>query len=252
MLVITYKDCEAAYAGIPGVETAHFNAVAGLDRYKDVAALIVIGRPLPSTEAVRPLVGALFEKAAQGHYETAPRGVWLRSGRKAAVKVTVHEDREAEIIRASICDDEVMQALGRGRGVNRTEINPLEVHLLSDVALPMIYDLVQSWDVACPDIVHEMLLAGLAVDAPADAARLHLALFQTTDQAEKAFQRAGFGGQNPIENTYREMAVKCAAYRRGGKGHGWQKAYWIIGTADESRALLEAAIGPVVEWVPEL
>ena len=48
VLVVTYKACEAAFAGIPGVETGHFNAIAGLDVYRDVRLLVVVGRPLPS------------------------------------------------------------------------------------------------------------------------------------------------------------------------------------------------------------
>ena len=47
VLVVTYRDCEAAFLGNPDVAVAHFNALAGLDVYRDVAVLIVIGRPLP-------------------------------------------------------------------------------------------------------------------------------------------------------------------------------------------------------------
>ena len=37
---MTYQAIEPAFAGIPGVETGHFKAIAGLDVYKDVALLI--------------------------------------------------------------------------------------------------------------------------------------------------------------------------------------------------------------------
>ena len=64
-LVVTYKDCEAAFAGIPGVEVAHFNAIAGLDAYRDVRLLIVIGRPLPRDSRPRHRSrGAFFRHAA--------------------------------------------------------------------------------------------------------------------------------------------------------------------------------------------
>ena len=48
VLAVTYKASEDAFRAIPGVEVAHFNAVAGLDAYRDVRLLIVVGRPLPS------------------------------------------------------------------------------------------------------------------------------------------------------------------------------------------------------------
>ena len=34
LLVVTYESIEAAFAGIPNVEVAHFNAIAGLDRFR--------------------------------------------------------------------------------------------------------------------------------------------------------------------------------------------------------------------------
>ena len=96
-----------------------------------------------------------------------------------------------------------------------------------------------------------MLLAGIAVDSPGDAALLHPALFASAEQAKKAFQRAGFKGQNPIRNLYREMSLKSAAYRRPGRGRSWQRAWWIDGDADAARTALEAALGALAEWRPE-
>ena len=57
VLVVTNKDIEPVFLGLPHVTTAHFNAVAGIDLWKDVRALIVIGRPLPSDSDVARLAG---------------------------------------------------------------------------------------------------------------------------------------------------------------------------------------------------
>jgi hypothetical protein len=112
----------------------------------------------------------------------------------------------------------------------------------------MLHDGVVAWEVMCPDIVQRMLLAGVAVDSPADAAVLHPTLFVSAEQARKAFDRAGFNGQNPIGNTYRKMSVKSARYCRGGRGRAWQTAYWQNGDAAAMRAVLEGAIGPLAVW----
>ena len=154
-------------------------------------------------------------------------------------------------MRPAICDDEIIQAIGRGRGVNRTANTPLQVQVLADVALPMVHDHVVTWDAILPDIVQRMLMAGMAVDSPADAAALHPDLFVSSNQAKLAFARISFKGQNPIDNTHREMTLKLAAYRLGGRGRGWQRASWIAGSADAARLRLEAAIGPVADWKPE-
>ena len=249
VLVITYKAIEAAFTAIPGVEVAHYNAVAGLDGWGDVAALFLIGRPLPQADDVAELSGALLDRSVDGSYASAHIGIVMRSGSSSSIQAIRHIDPSAELLRAAICDDEVMQALGRGRGINRKADNPLEVHIMADVVLPVAYDRVMAWEAVCPDLIQRMLLAGIAVDSPADAARLHPTMFLNAEQTKKAYQRAAFGGHFPIRDIYREMSLKSAAYRLGGKGRGWQRAFWITSSADRARAWLEAALGTINDWI---
>lgn len=249
-LVVTYKDCEAAFEGIPGVEVAHFNAIAGLDAWRDVALLIVIGRVLPRDSDLRAPVAALFGHAIEGGYSHATKGIRMRDGSARAVRVLRHADDKAEILRAAICDDEMIQAIGRGRGVNRDAATPLEVHVLADVALPLVHDRVTSWELEAPDLFQRMLLAGIAVDSPADAAALHPQLLANRKQAQMAFARAGFGQHFHLRDPYREMLPKSARYRRPGRGRGWQTAWWLEGDADAAQAALEGVLGPLAGWEP--
>ena len=128
----------------------------------------------------------------------------------------------------------------------------IEVHLLADVALPLVHDEIVTWEAVVPDIVQRMLLVGVAVDSPADAARLHPMLFGSEKQAQKAFERVGFTRQNPMYNEYRGLSLKSATYRRGGRGRSWQKTWWIEGDADAACRTLEAALGPLAEWSPHV
>lgn len=249
LLVVTYQGIEAAFANIPGVEAAHFNAIAGLDRYRDVAALIVIGRPLPQDRDLDPLVGAFFGETVTGGYRKAQAGVRMRDGTGRTVSAMVHEHPRAELLRAAICDDELVQAIGRGRGINRDASNPLTVHVLADVALPLVHDRVLPWELVKPDLMQRMLLAGVAVDSPGDACRLHPTMFSGTEQAKKALQRL-FGGQTPMYDPYREMSPKSARYRRPGRGRSWQHAWWIHGDAEAVRSTLEAVLGTLAAWEP--
>ena len=114
-----------------------------------------------------------------------------------------------------------------------------------------MHDRVIRWEAAKPDYVQRMLLADVAVDSPADAARLHPDLFDTPNQAKLAFARAGFGCQNPIRGTHRETTPKSAAYRRGGRGRSWQRAYWLARSSDTIRNHLTAALGELPEWKPD-
>lgn len=248
VLVVTYQAIEAAFASIPGVETGHFKAIAGLDIYKDVALLIVIGRPLPCDDDIAQMTSTHLGHVPVGGYRQVRKGLLLRDGSRRAISVIEHEDPKAELLRSAVCDDEIIQAIGRGRGVNRSAADPLEVHVLADVALPVEYDRVVSWDSCVPDVFQQMLLAGVAVDSPTDAAALHPSLFQNPEAAKKAFQRGVFGGQIPIENPYREMSLKSARYLRGGRGRSWQRAWWIVGRAEDARHRLEAAFDILAAW----
>ena len=154
------------------------------------------------------------------------------------------------MLRAAACDDEVIQAIGRGRGINRTAANPLEVHVLANVALPLVHDRVLTWATEAPDLVQRMLLAGIAVDSPAEAVALHPDLFGSVEQARKAFLRAGLLGHFPMNNTYRGLSQQNAAYRRPGSGRLRQRAFWIDGSAEVAHAALVRALGPLAEWSP--
>jgi len=251
VLVVTYKAIEEAFAGIANVETAHFNAVAGLDGYKDVALLISIGRPLPQSHELDALAGAYFDHIPNGRYRRTPAGIRMRSGMIRGVNVLRHEDDPAETLRAAICDDELIQVVGRGRGVKRTAENPLEVHVLADVALPLVCDRLTTWDIERPDVFQQMLLAGIAVDSPADAAVQHPAFFCGANEAKLAFKRTVFRGQNPIYESYREMTLKSADFRRARRGRGWQRAWWIMGDASAASTRIEAALPDMAKWLPE-
>ena len=123
----------------PFVFLAHHNALAGIDRYRHVRGIIVIGRTLPSPKDVERTAGILMGFAVE------PCGEWYpgqmitlhaRSGSMATVERDTHPDPlTAEILR-QICDDELMQIIGRGRGSNRSTAHPLEVVIYGSVPRP--------------------------------------------------------------------------------------------------------------------
>ncbi|WP_375175390.1 bifunctional DNA primase/polymerase [Pseudooceanicola sp.] len=251
VLVVTYKAIEEHFAVLPGVETLHFNALAGLDSFGDVAALIVIGRPLADQDALGPLCAAFSGHVPKGGYVHQRDGIRMRDGSVRSVSIIEHEDDEAAVFRAAISDDEVIQAIGRGRGINRTAANPLDVHLLADVALPLVHDRLVTWDSERPDILQRMMLDGMAVDSPADAVVLHPDLFENAEQTKKVFERSGFKGHFPIY-TYRGLSLKSARYKRVGRGRSWQTALWIDGGGDTSRRWLETTLGERLDWSPNV
>ena len=59
-----------------------------------------------------------------------------------------------------------MQALGRGRGVNRTAETPLDVDLLFDAALPITVNEVSIWE--RPSLLIETAAEGVMLITPKD------------------------------------------------------------------------------------
>ncbi len=62
-VVITNKELTPLFDGAgQNIEVAHFNAIEGIDRWRDVDVLITISRPLPAPQAVEELAAALTGK----------------------------------------------------------------------------------------------------------------------------------------------------------------------------------------------
>ena len=133
--------------------------------------------------------------------------------------------------------------------MNRSSDAPLDIHVLADVALPLVYDDLVPWELVRPDAIQRMLMAGVAVSSPADASRIHPNLFANENEAKLAFKRAAFKGQTPMSNSYREMTLKSAAYRRPGRGHGWQTAYWVREHCADIRGRLVSSLGPLEDFL---
>lgn len=260
-LVITYKAAEAAFVGLPGVEVAHFNDVAGRDEWRDVRHLFVIGRPRPRSDHVRLDAAALTGEpveVAESHRET--RGVLMADGKGGTIEVRAYANPAAEAVSAAITDAEVIQAVGRGRGINRTADDPLRVWLMADVAAPLVVDELLDWRDLAPSAVERMACRGVLLASPGDAAAAYPDLFATPKAAEHALKRAGVGKGDlaPIPlriYLLRELGGKSPLgfrYRPPGRGQQTRQG-WAPPDMDPEDVLrwLEERVGPVALFDPD-
>lgn len=233
-LVITYQGAEAAFAGLPGIETAHFNNVAGRDQWKGKRTAFVIGRPLPRSDEVRRIAAAITGEpmeVAEPHKES--RGVLMRDGTAGAIEVRAYSNPAAEAVVRAITDAEIIQSVGRVRAVNRTAETPVDMWIFADVVLPLEVDELLDWRDLAPGPVERMACRGIVLASPADAAKAYPDLFPTVEGAKKAMQRAGVAGMdfgdNPVRiSLLRGMSPKYLLsfrYRPPGRGQqtrlGW-------------------------------
>lgn len=133
-------EIRSRHGSIPDhIALAHHNAVQGIDSHGDVSLLLVIGRTLPGSSDAGRIAGALSGEAipelspkpgeASAWYEEEPITVTDSQGHSVSMIRLKHPHALADQIRASICDDELLQAIGRGRGVNRKAADPLRIEI---------------------------------------------------------------------------------------------------------------------------
>ncbi|KMO15139.1 hypothetical protein SQ03_17765 [Methylobacterium platani JCM 14648] len=164
--------------GLPeNVETAHFGAVAGIDRWATGGGLICIGRLQPGPRIVEPLAGiitgevteALPEgEAGSAWYPRTEGGIRLASGATVKVEHERHPDSVAEALRWQITEAGLIQAIGRLRALRRGPDAPAFVDIINDVPLPLSVDAVVSWDEAKVGAWAEMAPEGVLLESPAD------------------------------------------------------------------------------------
>jgi hypothetical protein len=114
-----------------------------------------------------------------------------------------------------------VQTIGRGRGVNRTEANPLQIDILTNVCIPGIeVDEVTTWDKIQPSAVEVMRARGAVPLGYADMRAAYADLFPSAEAARKALAR-----ENPGQTSIREFLIDvCPGFlgvsyrRRGSKG----------------------------------
>ncbi len=201
VLVIGQKAAIGALRGMglpQNVDAIHFNGLSGLDRWGSIRCLIVLGRTLPapitaecSVMAINGRVPVRNPEDAGWWYPLSERRIRLANGRSMPLMVETHADPIAEAIRWSICEGELIQAIGRGRGVNRSAETPLEIDLLSDAVLPLTVHEVVPWQEIRPSRHDLMALEGVVLENAADMAKCFPDLWPSRDAGKKDSQRRG-------------------------------------------------------------
>ncbi len=173
----------------PNVDMAHHNAIAGRDEWRDVRAVIVVGRTQPAPGAVEKLAEQLTGRAvvAQGSYTRTATVREMAGGKAVAAEADRHDDPTAEAIRWQIAEGELVQIIGRGRAVNRTAETPLDVLVMCDAPLPLPVDKLLSAKELDPSQADRMLAEGSVVLLnPRDAKEAYGDLWPTWEAAKVA------------------------------------------------------------------
>ena len=243
-------------AGLPlRVEAVHFNALSGLDRWGQIGGMIVLGRTLPAPCTVELLATALTGRVpapnpeeAGWWYPMVERRVRLADDRTAPLAMEEHADPIAEAVRWSICEGELIQAMGRGRGVNRTAETVLEIDLMTDVVLPVTVDALVAWSDLRPTRRDLMALSGIVLENAADMAACFPELWPSADAARQDRSRSVTNCY--YRNFYNSQMSHSSAevtYRPAGPGHRARTARVDLSRIADPEAWLTNRLGPLTQ-----
>jgi putative DNA primase/helicase len=180
------------------VDLEHFNNHKGRNDWRDARGLITVGRTEPGVRDVERRGRALFgvdiseiEPDASGVplWPLADERINLRDGTSVVVQISRHPDPHVHAVWQQICQAELIQAIGRGRGADRTEANPLLILIMGSVPLPITVDEVVAWKDIQPSFARIMWARGAVPVSYRDMAAAYPDLFVSQIAAKRAMQR---------------------------------------------------------------
>jgi putative DNA primase/helicase len=263
VLAVVQKSIEESLLGLgmlsSNVVTAHHNATRGRDCWGDVAAQVIVGRCAPPPQAVERMAEALTGRAVvplEGWYPKVATVREMAAGTTQATEADRHPDPVCEAIRWQVCEGELVQIVGRARGVNRSEADPVDVILMTDVVLPLpLAGTLRAADLT-PSPADLMLAAGgLAFESATDAATAYPQLWksQKTATSAMAAARARLDDSPYMDSLIREIIQPpdgfrgCAQvdYQRAGAGCRPASAWFDSALVPDVAAWLMAKLGPL-------
>jgi len=237
----------------PRVEAVHFNALSGLDRWGDIGGMIVLGRTLPAPRTVELIAMALTGRVptpnpeeAGWWYPMVERRVRLAGDYSAPLAMEEHADPTAEAVRWSICEGELVQAMGRGRGVNRTADTVLVIDLLTDVVLPVMVDALAPWAELRPTRRDHMALSGIVLENAADMAACFPDLWPSAVAARQDRSRSVTNCYyRDLYNSQMSHSSAEVTYRPAGPSHRARTARVDLARIPDPEAWLTNRLGPL-------
>ena len=216
----------------------------------------MLGRTLPapitaewSAVAINGRVPLRNPEDAGWWYPLTESRIRLASGRALPLMVETHADPIAEAIRWSICEGELIQAIGRGRGVNRTAETPLEIDLLTDAVLPLTVQEVVPWQQIRPSRHDLMALDGVVLENAADMARCFPDLWPSRDAAKKDSQRRGTNCYyKDLYNSKLSPSSAWVTYQPEGAGQRARTALFDTSIIPDPENWLAKSLGPLARF----
>ena len=247
-LMVASKDAAEQWTPLlpPRVGVAHWGGLRGLDQFNDVDGVVCVGRWGVPPNAVGLMAAILTGRAVprlDGWYPTATMTLAAADGSTRTIDADRHPHAMAEAVRAALVDSELLQAIGRGRGVQRTAGTPLAVYVLGNVPLPLPLASLADWQPVDPD--RAMLADTGAVLSSADDAAVVLGKTRNAVKAARQGRLESCPYKNYLSGQDSNLpeGLAAATYQRKGPGRAEQRMVYDPRRIPDPRAWLEAHLG---------
>jgi hypothetical protein len=251
-LIVTHMPiAEATRAALPGVAVRYHGGTVGDDDFGNVEVVLVYGGAFPDQRDV-------FRRASAEAERIIPRAdpvktsavALLADGSGVRFDRLAYVDDAAQAVHAGIYDASILQAIGRGRGLNRTAANPVEIWDFNNCPLPMPLASIGRW--RRPSRLQKMLWRGIVPIGAAGMARRYPDLFPSAEAARTAKYR--WGGEAAILDALHALADgmpwPSAIVTLQPTGPGHKRARLIVRRerVEELRREAEREFGGLVSW----
>lgn len=229
-------------------ELAHFNALRGIDRWKDFDVVVVIGRNQPPLAAVENLARALFYDDPSPLVQATDWSETVRGYtdkvEERGVMVHVHPDPRVQAILEQLREQESLQAVDRLRLIHNFKMK--EVILLSNLPLDIEVDELLPLD----EIIYggsrvERALDRLDGVLPLNSKWLAMKfpdLWKTGEAARKDVGRTVKDGQTPNRISIGNLSVFAFEYKLKHQ-RTWSRCLSRSDDMKELQGQLEALLG---------
>jgi hypothetical protein len=263
-LLVTHLDTELLIRSVCHLpswfEIRHFGGVTGLDVFKDVGSLIILGRPQAPPEVVAQRAEALFgrhvpQRAYVEHDAQIPIIPDAQGNDTVAItqRHARHPDPIVDRLRRQVTEGSLIQAGGRGRAGLRTANEPLDILLMTGVPVPEFGAVQPLFWVGFRPTLDEIILAtvGVSLESAVDTAKAMPTLARSAQAVKDA--RRGSGWKSLYEKILIEESpltynVTIYTYQLAGQRQRPRRALFLSGVTDDPRGWLEARLGPVARF----
>jgi hypothetical protein len=220
------------------IESLHFGALRGVDKFKDFEFCIVIGRHQLPVAALENMAAALWWDQSvplklPGEFVEERRGYCMRNQTRCGVWVSVHPDPQVQALQEILREGETLQALDRLRLIHTP--TPKTVVILSNLPLPLVVDQLISYrnppNTAKSNKIEQLIDGypdGVIPLAPELLWERHAELFGSYENAKQIvsrFKNKHFSGQGASQHyLYMDRLFGLVKYKLAKAGRGQPKS----------------------------